>query len=366
MPMTLSLRELNRTFLHRQWLLQRQDQPALSAVQQLVGLQSQIPNPPYIGLWSRLDRFERDSLTGLMEARLAVRVPAFRSTLHVMSAADYRVMQPVFLPALIKGMNSFHGRNLQGLDLPALIKTVKPYLAQAPRTMGEIKDFLLRYEPERMGEALNYAVRTLLPLVQVPPGGTWGSGTMAKYALAEDWLGGMGEPMSPLDLFKRYLSAAGPANVMDFQTWAGLTNLQKELAPYRDQFTLYQTTDGRELWDIPASDIIGGETPAPIRFVPEYDNLLISHQDRTRIIADVDKPKVFLSAARVASTVLIDGFVGAVWKIEKPTKTSIAIAITPFAPLSADVRDEIIAEGEKLARWLDANAPQIAVELHDI
>jgi hypothetical protein len=283
-----------------------------------------------------------------------------------MSAADYQVMQPVFLPALIKGMNSFHGRNLQGLDLSALVEKSKPYLTEAPRAMGELKDFLLQYEPDRMGEALNYAVRTLLPMVQVPPGGTWGSGSMAKYALAEHWLGGMGESLSSLDMFKRYLNAAGPANVMDFQTWAGLTNLQKELVPYRDQFTIYQTEDKREVWDIAGGEIIGGEMPAPVRFVPEYDNLVISHQDRTRIIADGNKSKVFLSAGRVTGTVLIDGFVGAVWKIEKPIKKSLVIVIVPFAPLSPAIRAVVLAEGEKLAHWIDASAAQVAVELRDI
>lgn len=356
MPVTLSLRELNRTLLHRQFLLERQTTPVLSAVERLIGLQSQVPNPPYIGLWSRLVDFERAALTQSMEARQVVRVPSFRSTLHLMSAADYQRMQPVFLPALVKGMRSFHGRNLEGLDLPALVEKSKPHLSEAPRTMGEIKNFLLQYEPDRFGEALNYAVRTFLPLVQVPPGGTWGSGTMAKYALAEQWLGGMGQPMTPVEMFKRYLANAGPASVMDFQTWAGLTNMSKELAPYRDAFTVYQTDGKREVWDIPNGEIISGDVFAPIRFVPEYDNILISHQDRTRILAEADKSKVFLTAARVLGTVLLDGFVGAIWRIEKPTKKSLTITIEPFATLSVADRAGILDEGERLARWMDSTA----------
>lgn len=353
---TLSLRDLNRTFLHRQWLLERQNQPILMGVERLIGLQSQIPNPPYIGLWSRLMNFQREALSELMHQRQAVRVPSFRSTLHVMSARDYQTMHPLILPALIKGMNSFHGRNLQGVDVPVLVEKSKSYLAEAPRSMGEIKDYLQPFEPNRMGEALNYAARTFIPLVQVPPAGTWGSGTMAKYALAEQWLGGMSEAMPVLEFFKRYLSAAGPASVMDFQTWAGLTNLQKELMPYRDQFKRYQTEDKRELWDIPHGEIITGDTPAPVRFIPEYDNLLISHQDRTRILADKDRTKVFLTAGRVLGTVLIDGFVGAIWKAEKPSKKSLTISIEPFMSLSQTHHAAILDEAGQLATWMAEGA----------
>lgn len=353
---TLSLRQLNRTLLHRQMLLARQPNDPYSAVGRLGAMQSQLPNPPYLGLWARLENFQRADLTALMESRQVVRVPWNRSTLHLVTDTNHQRFRPLIAPALVRGMKSFHGRNLDGVDLDLLVREAISHLAGAPRSMGEVKDHLLKTFPDRMGEALNYAARTLIPLVQVPPGGTWGVGSMAKYALAEQWLGAPGEAAPLVDFFRHYLTGYGPASVMDFQVWTGLTSLQKPLAPYRDTFTIYRDEDGRELWDLPGAEIIDGDAPAPIRLVPEYDNLVIAHQDRRRILADDDRKKVFLTAARVLGTVLIDGFAAGVWKLEKPTKKSLRVAVEPFGTLSPADRQAVAEESERLARWVDEAA----------
>jgi hypothetical protein len=353
---TLTLRQLNRTLLHRQMLLARQTIDPYSAVRRLGAMQSQLPNPPYLGLWARLDDFQRADLTALMESRRVVRAPWNRSTLHLVTDEDHQKFRPLIAPALVRGMKSFHGRNLDGLDLDALVSEAIPHLAEAPRSMGEVKDHLLKIYPDRMGEALNYAARTLIPLVQVPPGGTWGVGSMAKYALAEQWLGASGEAASLADFFRHYLTGYGPASVMDFQVWTGLTGLQKPLAAHRDAFTVYRDEGGRELWDVPGGDIINGDAPAPVRLVPEYDNLVIAHQDRRRILADDDRKKVFLTAARVLGTVLVDGFVAGVWKLEKPTKKLLRVVVEPFGALSPSDRQAVADESERLARWVDEAA----------
>lgn len=349
----LSLKDLNRTYLARQHLLARADLSPVGMVQHLCALQSQLPNPPYLALWARLATFERASLTDALHAGQVLRVPWLRSTLHLTSPADYARFRPQVLPALVKGLRSFHGRNLTGIDPERVAQAALPYLTEAPRTMGDIKKYLMPQFEGVDGEALNYAVRTYLPLAQVPPGGTWGSGALAKYApVAID----ESEAGALEDFFVRYLRAYGPASVMDFQTWAGLTNLQKPLAPLRDRLTVYGTEDGREVWDVPDGQIVDGTQAAPVRLVPEYDNAVIGHQDRTRILPEADRTKVFLSAARVLGTVLVDGFVAGVWKLERPTKKRLTVVIEPFRAWGTNDRAAVEDEAARLAVWVDGEA----------
>ena len=225
----LSRRQLNRALLARQHLLRRTSLDSASAIESLVALQSQIPNPPYIGLWTRLRRFERNDLTALLESRQVVRAPWLRSTLHLVSAADHQRFQAVIQPALARGLRSFFGARAKSLDIERLIQIAKPYLEAEQPAIGALRDYLLKRVPDQDKQAMAYAVRSYLPLVQVPPSGTWGVGTRATYTTAESWLG----PAEPSDigaLFRRYLAAYGPASVMDFQTWTGMTSLKSQLA----------------------------------------------------------------------------------------------------------------------------------------
>jgi hypothetical protein len=357
----LSLKDLNRTYLARQHLLAPADLSPLSMVEHLCALQSQLPNPPYLALWARLATFERASLTDALHGGQVLRVPWLRSTLHLVSSADYARFRPHVLPALVKGLRSFHGRNLTGTDPEQVAQAAVPYLTEAPRTMGDLKNHLIPQFAGVDGEALNYAVRTYLPLAQVPPGGTWGSGALAKYALVP----ANPSDASPLEqFFVRYLRAYGPASVMDFQTWAGLTNLQKPLAPLRDRLTVYLADDGRELWDVPGGTLVDGTAPAPVRLLPEYDNAVIAHQDRTRILPEADRTKVFLSAARVLGTVLVGGFVAGVWKLERPTKKRLSVVIEPFGAWAPSDRAAVQDEAARLAHWVDGEAER-AVLIRD-
>lgn len=358
--MILTPRQLNRALLQRQLLLDRADMPIMAAVEHLVGLQAQIPNPPYIGLWTRLRAVERDDLTRLMEARQIVRAAMWRSTLHLVTAADHQRFREVIQPALEKGFRSFYGKRGRLLDVNKLVAAAQPFLEAAPRTTGELKEFLSTIAPERDPDAMAYAIRTYLPLVQVPPGGTWGAGSRSSYTTADRWL----EPGAPADLralLHRYLVAFGPASVMDFQFWTGMTKLGDALQPLLGELVRYETEDGRALFDLPDMPLPDPDTPAPLRLVPEYDNLVIAHADRTRIIADDDYNRVFLSAARVLGTVLIDGFVAGTWKLSKQRKT-VTITITPFADPSPANRDGLAAEAEDLLRFVDPDASQHIVD----
>jgi len=357
---TLTLRQLNRTLLSRQLLLERQDSAPKTAIEKLVGLQSQIPNPPYIGLWTRVQNFERDDLTKLMEDREVVRAPLMRSTLHLMTADDHQQFQAVIQPALDRALNAFHGKRAKELDIDQLITEAQPFIEDEPRTTGEIKQMLLDLYPDKSGDAMAYAIRNNLQLIQVPPGGTWGAGTRASYTTAQSYLGDP-NPSDLETLLHRYLSAFGPASIMDFQAWVGIASLTSTIKPMMKNLIIYQDENGKDLLDLPDMDILGEDTPAPIRFIPDYDNLLVSHKDRNRIIADTDRQYVFLSAARVLGTVLIDGFVGATWKAQRDKEIA-TLRVSLFEQVDGETLESIDTEGQALLRFIEDEAEVYVVE----
>jgi hypothetical protein len=139
------------------------------------------------------------------------------------------------------------------------------------------------------------------------------------------------------------------------QTWSGLPKLKDVFEELRPELRAYRDERRRELFDLPDRPLPGADAPAPARFLPEFDNLLLSHTNRTRVIADEHRSKVYLPGLRVAATILVDGFVAGVWKIEK-TKTSATLVIEPFARLSKRDRTALAEEGERLVRFVDEDA----------
>lgn len=333
-------------------LLEREGVPAYEAVGRLAGLQAQIPNPPYIGLWTRLRDSGRDELTGLIEERRVVRSSMMRATLHLTTAEDYLLLRPAIQPALDRSLRSIAGKRLEGLDLDRLVSAALAMVEEGPRTFKELQARLLEMEPDRDPAALAYLVRTRLPLVQTPPAGTWGKGGSPRFALPEPWLGApLADPDESLRaLVLRYLAAFGPATARDFQAWSGLTGMKSELEKMKSGLRLFTDEEGNKLFDLPGAPLPAADTPAPPRFVPEYDNLVLSHADRRRVIAYEDRKRVFLSSARVRATFLLDGFVAGAWRIEK-TKKSAALIAEPFAPLSAEDLAVLAEEGWRLLRF---------------
>ncbi len=361
-PRVLSLRELNRATLARQMLLGREDVSAYDAVGRLAGLQAQVPNPPYIGLWTRLRDFRREDLTGLVEGRRVVRSSMMRATLHLTTAEDYLLLRPAIQAALDRSLRSIAAKRLEGLDLDRLVSAARTMVEEEPRTSRKLQERLVALEPDRDPSALAYLVRMRLPLVQAPPAGVWGRGGSPRFALPECWLGApLADPGESLRaLVLRYLAAFGPASSRDFQAWSGLTGAKALLEEIRRELVVFWDEGGNELFDLPGAPLPLADSPAPPRFVPEYDNLVLSHADRRRIVADEDRKKVFLSAARVRATFLIDGFVAGVWKIEK-TKKSAALVVEPFTPLAPRDRDTLAEEGERLLRFATDGQPELDV-----
>jgi len=357
---TITLRQLNRTLLSRQMLLERCDIPPLAAIERLAGMQSQIPNPPYIGLWTRLAEFQKVELTALLQSREVVRAPWIRSTLHLVSAPDHQRFQSVIQPALARGLRSFFGKRARDLDIPRLIEIAIPFLEAETPAIGALRDELQRHFPQHDKQAMAYAVRSFLPLLQVPPSGTWGVGTRATYTSAASWLG-EAQPSDLAGLFRRYLAAFGPASVMDFQTWCGMTSLKAALAPVIKTLVAYRSEDGAQLLDLPELPLLPEDAPTSIRFLPEYDNILIAHKSRARILPEQHRKKVFVSAGRVLGSVLIDGFVGAIWKARRE-KDRARLSISLFEAADAKCQQAIEAEGMRLLRFIDEDASDCRVE----
>lgn len=348
-------------------LLERAAISPIAAIERLAGLQAQMANAPYVGLWARLEGFERCDLTRLIEDRQVVRATMMRSTLHLATAGDYLTVRPALQPALSRALRTFFGQRAADIDVDRVVAAVRARMVARPVTFVELRALLSDLEPDRDVQALAYAVRTHLPLVQAPPGGTWNAGGIPAWALAEPWLG---RPLvTPPDeglrhLFRRYLAAFGPATVPDLQTWSGLTGLQGAVERLRPELRSYRDERGRELLDLPGAPLLSSDAPAPPRFLPEYDNLLLAHADRSRFVPDAYRPFVYLSAGRIRATFLVDGLVAGAWKIERVRATA-TLVVEPFAPLSEGAMKALAEEGERLVRFVEDDAQSFGVRFAD-
>ena len=357
----LTLRELNRATLARQLLLQRAQTSVPEAIERLVGLQAQQAAPPYVGLWTRVQSFRRDDLATLIENRSVVKATLMRSTLHLFTAADYLRLRATLQPVLTSAWEAIFKELKGNFDLDKLLDVARPYIAEEPRSFADITTKLLDAMPGFEAGALRYGVRTHLPLIQVPIRKQWSYPGNPQFTLAESWLGTPIPTQADMRMLTlRYLAAFGPARVTDMQTWSGLPKLKQNFEALRSELVTYRDEQGVELFDLPTIELPPAETPAPARFLPEFDNVLLSHSNRTRVVADAYKSKVYLPGLRVAATVLVDGFVAGVWRVEK-TKGDAALTVEPFVPLDAATRQDLQEEGETLVRFLEGDAKRFEV-----
>jgi hypothetical protein len=357
-PDTLTLRQINRATLARQMLLAREKVTPVKAIERLVGMQAQWPKPPFLGLWSRVDGFERAHLTALLHKRAVVRATFLRATIHVVTAKDFLALRPAIQPVLESAMQAILKERLAGIDLPALTKQVRKMLDREPLTFAAIREEFLRADPKADERAMGYAVRMLLPLVQVPVDGqAWAFPSQACFAPADQWLSKPipTKPAPPDALLLRYLEGYGPASADDMRAWSGLGRPAVKDAVDRLRPKLIAFLDGkRELFDLPDSPRPDPDVPAPVRLIPEYDNIITTRADE-RFVAKADRPRVFLSALRIAATVLVDGFAAGTWKLEA-TKKAATLTIEPFKPFAARVKKEVEVEAESLLRFAEPEA----------
>jgi hypothetical protein len=359
----LGRRALNRALLERQLLLRRRRLSALEAIEHLVGMQAQVPEAPYVGLWTRLEGFRAEELARLISGRRAVRASMMRATIHLVSDRDFLALRPVIQPVLERDVygNSTYGKDrLEGLDVGAVLAAGRTLLEERPRTAAELRRLLGPRWPDRDPAALAYAVRGLLPLVHVPPRGLWGESGPVALTTAEAWLGRSVAPeRAPDEAILRYLTAFGPATVADARTWSGLTGLREIFERLRAHLVVFRDERGRELFDVPGAPLPDPETPSPPRFLPEFDNALLSHADRSRIIAGEHRGALFKDP--YMRGVLLDGFVCGTWKLER-TREKATLVIEPFEPLMDEDRDALAEEGSRLLTFAASNAKTHAIE----
>jgi hypothetical protein len=347
----LSLQALNRATLHRQWLIERHDASALEAIEHLVGMQAQSPLAPYVGLWTRLNGFQPSELVKLLEERDAVRGSMMRATIHLMSSRDFLAFRQVIQPRLEREVfqNMTYGRHrLEGLDIDAVLQAGIDRMTEGPATAVQLREYLAPLWPDREPAALAHAVRCLLPTIQTPPRGIWGKGGNPAMSTADLWLDSPVDPEPSVDdLVLRYLAAYGPASVADAQTWSGLTHL----AEVFDRLDLHPYTDlesGRPLYDLPDITLPDEDTEVPTRFLPEYDNLLLSHADRTRWIDTPTRQRLTLQDLLTKGSLLHNGQATALWKLTKNTKTQATLEIAAFTNLTREAWQSIESEAHNL------------------
>src|ERR687889_2370390 len=350
----LGPRELNRATLERQMLLRRRRLSAVEAIEHLVGMQAQAPAPPYVGLGPRLRDFHPDELARLILERRAVRIALMRNTVHLVSARDCLALRPLMQPVFDRTLYSTRANRtlLEGVNIDALIAAGRALLEERPRAAKELGELLQEQWPERDAAALARAIRHLVPLVQVPPRGLWGKSGPAAHTTAEAWLGRPLDPTPSIEeTISRYLGAFGPATVKDIQTWSGLTRLGEVIERLRPRLRIFRDESGKELLDVPDAPMPDPDTPAPPRFLPEFDNLILSHADRTRVIAEEYRKAIASKNGMVPASVLVDGFVRATWKTER-SRGKATLEIKPFEPLAKEDRDALANEGERLIRFV--------------
>lgn len=344
----LTTRELNRATLHRQLLLDRQQVPALDAVEVLVGLQAQVPNVPYLALWSRLRDFQPDELADHLRNRTVVRAALMRSTIHLVSAADGLALQPLMRPVMVRTFSGTSWGQQVRPDVDAIVESGRALLEEQPLSRAQLGAQLKQTWPDHDPAALSAAVTYLLPLVQVTPRGVWGEAGQAVWSLTEDWLGSRRSVNMTLDdMVLRYLAAFGPASVMDVQAWCGLTRLREVTDRLGNRLRRFSTDEGAELVDLPDAPLPDPDTPAPVRFLPEYDNALLSYADRRRVISGTEYAPLLGGPGGYVGTVMVDGFVCAMWAVRRD-KARARMEIRPSLPLSAQSRDDVVAEGLRL------------------
>lgn len=348
----LDTRALNRATLARQLLLDRADLPVLDAVAHLGGVQAQEPQEPFAGLWSRLRAFDPAALSDLLTGRSVVRTGLMRRTVHLVTADDALAWRTRHEAMLRQRMLGVYRRDLDGVDLDELAAAARALLAdEEPRTMTDVgRALAARWPgpgPRALGEA---AVGALVPTVQVPPRGVWRTPGGARHVLLASWLGR--EPAAPAPdgsdpvgeaLVRRYLAAYGPAASADLRAWCGLAGLPAAVAAVRPELVSFRDGRGRELLDLPGAPRPDPDAPAPVRFLPAFDNAVLGYDDRSRIIDDEHRG-LSVAGQRV---VLVDGRVAATWTVDAGT-----VVVAPLRRLSRADRTAVGEEGRELAAFL--------------
>jgi hypothetical protein len=358
----LTLRELNRAMLARQLLLERARIGVVAAVERLAALQAQWAPSPYIALWSRLRDFSREKLWSAIERHQVIRARLMRGTLHLVSARDFYAYAVATQDLQRGAWNRLQiGR---GVD-PKKVAAIAIAYARDPRQKEDVLDHIQDRLGQKLGGPFNWLVWRFVSahadLVTAPPGGHWDyGGTDAPYVAARHWIGRGERPLEEAaleTLVRRSLAAFGPATLVDVAKFAGQAppRIRPTLERIAPKLRTFRDEDGRLLYDLPRAPRPDGDVAAPVRFLPRYDELLISYQHRDRVIAPAHRRAVYSKNAIVEAVVMVDGFAAGTWSVIR-AKNEAVLRIAAFTRLPPRDRLAIEAEGRQLLRFLEPEA----------
>jgi hypothetical protein len=340
---TLSQAELNRALLARQLLLDREALAIPRALERMGGLQAQYAPSMYVGLWSRIESFERAALTDALEKRRVVQGTLQRATIHLVSKRDYWPFEVAVRDARREAWRKPAGRADSLKKLPGAARKLRSRLAEGPITRAEMDKLI------GGGAQVINGVGMHVSLVRVPPSGTWDRRRADIYAAAEEWVGppDIDHADAVEHVVRRYLGGFGPAAVRDIADWAGLP--AREIGRALEAMTTrdFEGPSGEKLVDLPRAPIPAGETPAPVRFLPVWDATLLVHARGKGILPEKYRPRIFnAKTPHSTNTFLVDGAVAGSWRYEKGR-----VKLSPFYRLDARARRELDAEAERLAAF---------------
>ncbi|QHT56302.1 winged helix DNA-binding domain-containing protein [Cellulomonas sp. H30R-01] len=390
-PPLMDRRALNRALLARQHLLERTDASAVDVVGHLVGLQAQNVGSPYVGLWSRVEGFTHADLgDALLDRRLA-RIAVMRGTIHLVDAADALLLPGLVAPLYARDLvvNTLHSAPLRTVDLAEVTAFARELVEAEPRVSTALGKLLAERWPHVPPASLAHAARGTLPLVQVPPRGVWGRSGATTWTTTTAWFGADAAAAPDLSdpdvlgaelerLVLRYLAAFGPASVTDAQAWSGLTGLAAVVARLGDRVVRFTAEPSpgkvhpREVLDLPDAPRPPADVPAPVRFLPDLDNVLLSHADRTRVVAEEHRRALQSPNGVVPGTVLVDGVVAATWRVERVRveqararrrRERATLVVEPFGELTARERRDVVAEAERFVTFVADDAVGHDVEV---
>ncbi len=342
---TLTERELRLALLERQLLLHRSALPLTKAIEQVGLLQTQYAPSAYIGLWSRLDGFERAHLTTALERRRVIQATMLRATIHMSSRRDYWPVVDAVREARRDWWLRATRRQGDDGDVRRTADRVRSFLADGPRRRKEITSAL------GLDSTAWNGASQWVDMVRVPPSGTWAQRRADLYGLAEPWVGpDTASPDDGVDLLvRRYLKAFGPASRGDIASWAGLSVTTIDASLARTRLRRFEDEAGGAVVDLPRAPLPDASTPAPVRFLPTWDATLLVHARRTQILPEAFRPKVFhVKTPHSVPTFLVDGQVAGTWRYEAGS-----ISLTPFRTLTRTEHRAVVDEAERMSAFMD-------------
>lgn len=348
----ITVRELNRALLARQYLLEPTNDPPLTVIRKLIALQAQATHPPYTALWSRLTQFTPAVLDDLVIDKQVVRLVLFRSTIQLVATEDAMPLRRLLDPMLSAGFSPAWRTILAGADVDAIIRhgieitTAEPHRYSA---LGARLAQKFDLDPRLLAQLL----RNRVPMVAVPPSALWGDGKPASYQPAANWLGDTpSTAMDHVDLLRRYLAAYGPATAADISVFTGLSGFPAAMRSLADELITVDGPTG-SLYDLIDAPRPPADTPAPVRLLAEWDSMLLAHQDRSRIVQSAAKPVVYTKNGVMPGTVLVDGFVAGTYR----WRATPATATLTLQPLRRWTKREMTAARREGEKFLEFAAP---------